>query len=214
MGDLWIQDRQKLLFIGDSITDCGRRGGDSPLGGGYVRMTCELIVAGWPERAITFINKGIGGHKVTDLAARWHDDVIRQEPDRLTIMIGINDLHSHLGGASDGVSPALFADKYEQILDRTASGPGCPVILLSPFYISQDPGPDSFRAQVLEIMPRYLETVERLSAQYGTRLVRLHDVFQNQLKYRDADTFCAEPVHPNNAGHMVIAQALLAAMTE
>jgi lysophospholipase L1-like esterase len=52
-----------------------------------------------------------------------------------------------------------------------------------------------------------------MSTRYGTGLVRLHDVFQRQLQYRDADTFCPEPVHPNHTGHIVIAQALLAAMT-
>ena len=67
MGELWVEDGQKLLYIGDSITDCGRRGAEAPLGAGYVKMTCEQIVAGWPERRIEFINKGIGGHKVTDL---------------------------------------------------------------------------------------------------------------------------------------------------
>jgi lysophospholipase L1-like esterase len=214
MGDLWVQDGQKLLFIGDSITDCGRRDAAAPLGDGYVRMTCEMIVAGWPERAISFINKGIGGHKVTDLAARWHDDVIYHQPDRLTVMIGINDLHSFLGGAPDGVSPERFAEAYAQILERTAAQVGCPVILMSPFYISQDPAAGSFRAKVLEVMPQYLEIVERLSRRFGARLVPLHDIFQRQLKWRDAETFCPEPVHPNHTGHMVIAQALLAAMTE
>jgi len=213
VAELWVGDGQKLLFIGDSITDCGRRGPDAPLGSGYVRMTCEQIIARWPERAITFINKGIGGNKVTDLQARWHDDVLANEPDRLTIMIGINDLHSHLRGGPDGVSPELFAEQYERLLGRTAAALACPMILLTPFYISRDTGPDSFRGRVLEIMPRYLETVERLSARYGTRLVRLHEIFQHQLRYRDADTFCPEPVHPNHTGHMIIAQALLEAMT-
>ena len=34
-----------------------------------------------------------------------------------------------------------------------------------------------------------------------------------QLQYRDADTFCPEPVHPNQAGHLVIAQALMDVLT-
>ena len=31
-----------MLFIGDSITDCGRRAEHAPLGSGYVRMFGEL----------------------------------------------------------------------------------------------------------------------------------------------------------------------------
>ena len=50
-------------------------------------------------------------------------------------------------------------------------------------------------------------------APLGNGDVRLHDIFQRQLQYRDADTFCPEPVHPNQAGHLVIAQALMDALT-
>ena len=102
MPDFWIKDGETLLMIGDSITDCGRRGNDPPLGSGYVRMFSELVTAHHPEREIRYINKGIGGNKVTDLKERWRDDVLYHKPDRLTVKIGINDLHSHLRGATEG----------------------------------------------------------------------------------------------------------------
>ena len=204
----WIEDGQTLLFIGDSITDCGRRGAEAPLGNGYVRLFADLATARFPERRVRYINKGIGGNRVTDLAARWQDDVLYQRPDRLSVKIGINDLHSHLRGAEDGVDPALFAAVYEQLLEITQGELGCPLVLLTPFYISTD-----HRSQVLELLPRYIEVVERLAERFDARLVRLHDIFQRQLQYRDADTFCPEPVHPNQAGHLVIAQALMDALT-
>ena len=34
MNQYWIEDGQTLLFIGDSITDCGRRGAEAPQGNG------------------------------------------------------------------------------------------------------------------------------------------------------------------------------------
>ena len=77
------------------------------------------------------------------------------------------------------------------------------------FYISRDRSGQTSRSQVLELLPRYIEAVEVLSEKYGTRLVRLQEVFARQLEYRDADAFCPEPVHPNRAGHLVIAEALM-----
>ena len=68
-------------------------------------------------------------------------------------------------------------------------------------------------SQVLELLPQYIEVVKQLAERFDARLVRLQDVFQRQLQYRDADTFCPEPVHPNQAGHLVIAQALIDALT-
>ena len=205
----WLQHGTTVLFIGDSITDCGRRDAEAPLGNGYVRTFTELVTARWPERRIEWINKGIGGNKVSDLHGRWGDDVLSHRPDRLSVKIGINDLHSALRGAPDAVSPERFEALYDEILDLTRRELDCPVVLISPFYISLNEEGDPFQAQVLDLLPRYIEVVERMSGKYGTRLVRLHDVFQEQLRYRGAGTFCPEPVHPNHAGHTVIAQALL-----
>ncbi len=213
MSDFWIEDGQKMLLIGDSITDCGRRGAEMPLGGGYVRFFSELATARFPARQIHYVNKGIGGNKVTDLRERWRDDVIYHKPDRLSIKIGINDLHSHLRDAEGGVSPELFAEAYDDILQWTRDELGCPVVLLTPFYISTDRAQGTLRSEVLELLPSYIETVEKMSEKYDAQLINLHDVFQEHLKYRDADTFCPEPVHPNHAGHLVIAQALMDALT-
>ena len=205
----WLQDGTTFLFIGDSITDCGRRDAEAPLGNGYVRTFTELVTARWPERRIEWINKGIGGNKVSDLHGRWRDDVLSHRPDRLSVKIGINDLHSVPGGAPDAVPPERFEALYDEVLGLTRRELGCPVVLISPFYISLNEEGDPFQAQVLDLLPRYIEVVERMSGKYGTRLVRLHDVFQEQLRHRGAGTFCPEPVHPNHAGHTVIAQALL-----
>jgi lysophospholipase L1-like esterase len=214
MSDPWIKDGTCALFIGDSITDCGRRGAEAPLGSGYVRTYTELVTARHPGRSIRYINKGIGGNRISDLKLRWRDDVLYHKPDRLSVKIGINDLHSMLRGAPDAVTPELFEEIYEELLDLTRTELDCPVVLLTPFYISTDRSGQSFRSSVLELIPRYIETVEKMSERFGTRLVKLHDIFQGHLEYRDAETFCPEPVHPNHAGHLVIAQALLDATAD
>ena len=204
----WIEHGETMLFIGDSITDCGRRGAEAPLGSGYVRLFTELTTAAYPDRAIRYINKGIGGNRVTNLRDRWTDDVFYHRPDKLSIKIGINDLHGVVGGAQAAVSPAQFESTYDALLTRTKETLECPVVLLTPFYISKEASSDSFRQSVLELIPTYIEIVERMSAKHGTLLVQLHDLFQSHLRFRDSETFCPEPVHPNRAGHLVIAKAL------
>jgi lysophospholipase L1-like esterase len=71
-----------------------------------------------------------------------------------------------------------------------------------------------WRKKVLDLLPRYIKIVHQMSRQYKTRLVETHGIYQRLLKYRDADTFCGEPVHPNPVGHLVIAEAVYAALSK
>ncbi|MBU7004098.1 MAG: GDSL family lipase, partial [Theionarchaea archaeon] len=58
-----IKDGETILLIGDSITDCGRRAQEAPLGNGYVRIFSENVTATYPELNIRYVNKGIGGNR-------------------------------------------------------------------------------------------------------------------------------------------------------
>jgi len=204
-----VQDGQKFLFVGDSITDCGRRGDHFPLGNGYVRQTVDLITARYPERRIQYWNEGIGGNTVEDLRNRWRDDVIRHQPDWVSLKIGINDLHRTLRQTAEAVPPERFDTLYRSVLQDVRAETTARVVLIDPFYISTDRSGQSFRSRVLDLLPRYLEVVERVAYEFGALHVRTHQEFQRQLQFRAPDAFCPEPVHPNASGHLVIAQALL-----
>lgn len=209
-----IKSGQTILFIGDSITDCGRRLADRPLGNGYVKLFADMLVIRRPQKAITIINKGIGGDVVTGLRDRWLDDVLRNKPDWLSIKIGINDLHRTLMNTPEAVPPKLYLEAYEDIISRTKSAlPKCKLLLIDPFYISQERSSTSFRNDVLKLLPEYLRIVHELSRKHSTLLVKTHEMFQRLLKTHEPDTFCPEPVHPNLTGHLAIAEAVYAALS-
>ncbi len=209
MGDFWIQDGERMLFIGDSITDCGRWDRAAPLGDGYVSMFTELATARYPERDIEWVNMGIGGNRTSHLKERWQADVLDQRPDRLSIKIGINDLNSFRRGDRDGVPPEDYRRNYEEILSSTRKTLGAiPILLITPFYISTNTE-DEVEGTILRMIPEYIGIVEEMSVKHGAMLLNLHDVFQGHLRYRPASVFCPEPVHPNHTGHMVIANALM-----
>jgi lysophospholipase L1-like esterase len=208
-----VRDGQTFVFIGDSITDCGRRDAQAPFGNGYARMTIDLITARYPERRIRYFNEGISGHTVVDLRNRWHDDVLRHQPDWLSIKIGINDLHRTWSpNAADRVLPDRFEETYREILTLTRQQTKAKVVLIDPFYLSTDTGSGGFRSQVLALLPKYIAVVHKLAKEFDARLVRTQDAFQAQLRRRPADQFCPEPVHPFASGHLVIAHELLRAL--
>ena len=208
-----IRDGQSILFIGDSITDCGRRTTERPLGNGYVKLFSDMLMIREHQKAITVINKGISGDIVTGLRNRWNDDVLRNKRDWLSIKIGINDIHRTLRRSPDAVPPELYREAYEDILSRTKSDlPMCKLILIDPFYISNETSSSSFRSAVLKLLPEYLQIVRELSVKYNALHIKTHNIYQRLLKNHEPDTFCAEPVHPNLTGHLVIADALYTAL--
>jgi len=75
---LRIKDGSKIVFIGDSITDCGRRDPQSEGLGvhGYVRIFSEMMTTREPQKKVEILNRGIGGNTVDDLRARWNEDVL------------------------------------------------------------------------------------------------------------------------------------------
>ncbi|MFF7987899.1 GDSL-type esterase/lipase family protein [Streptomyces sp. NPDC007901] len=90
-----VRPGSTVMFTGDSITDCQRLASEDGLGFGY-----PLRVAGeWglrrPDRPVTWLNTGIGGHKVMDLEARWQTDVLDAHPDVVSILVGVNDMGWH-----------------------------------------------------------------------------------------------------------------------
>jgi len=189
MSDLCFQDGQKVLFIGDSITDCGRRDVAAPLGDGYVSLLHDLVVASWPERSLAWVNKGIGGNKITDL-------------------------HTYLGDQQNGVSPARFREGYHEVLTWATTKITPQLLLITPFYISRDRAGHSWRSLVLNLLPEYIGVVEEMATEFGARLVRLQPMFERQVDYRPAETFCPEPVHPNRTGHLLIAREVLRVLSE
>lgn len=208
-----LKPRQTVLFTGDSITDMGRRNNFVPLGNGYAQMAVDLIAARYPAHGCTFINTGISGHCAHHLFNRWSDDVIRHQPDWVSLMIGINDVHKWLNKATDvKASPDEYACFCDSILHRVRKETKAQIILIDPFYISTDRAEGSFRRLVLENLPAYIKVIRNLARKYKTRHVPMHDIFQQQLKYAAPDRFCPEPVHPNFSGHLLMAHHWLKAM--
>lgn len=210
MSDFFMQDGQKVLFIGDSITDCDRRGDAAPFGSGYVKAAIDLITARYPARRIRYRNAGISGNTVADLHARWDSDVIAHQPDWLCVKIGINDLHRTLDSTPQAVPPDRYEALYREILTRARAETPTRLVLIDPFYIST--AREGREGEVLRRLEAYLEAVHRLAGEFEANSVRTHDAFQEQLRYRPASDFCPEPVHPHASGHMVIAHALLKAL--
>lgn len=206
-----LRNGQTLLFIGDSITDCGRarpvgeRGG---LGSGYVSLVNARLEAAHPEISVRVLNTGISGNRVTDLDARWETDVIALRPDWLSIMIGINDVWRQLDDPMSPVQvpPKKFEQVYRGLLERTRSKLKG-LVLLSPFFTElnrKDP--------MRKLADQYGAIGRKLAGEFDAAYGDVQSAFDRHLKHRPTQSFCGDRVHPNLSGHMVIAETFLAAI--
>jgi len=201
----------KLLFIGDSITDVGRtdKRPEDPegLGLGYPRVIRDYLLAANPATAPIVINRGISGHKITDLAARWQQDVLDLAPDILSVKIGINDVwHGLSFGGGNGVPVEKFTPVYDDLLRQVREAlPACRIVLCEPTVIWA-PAP----AEGNEMLLPYIAAIHQLAAKYSVHcVVPLHEAFENARRLRPDITWTGDGVHPTSAGHALIAQTWL-----
>lgn len=203
-----LLDGQTILFIGDSITDCGRGrpvGMGNELGSGYVSLVNGFLVATDPAAHITVLNTGIGGNRVTDLNQRWQNDVLDIAPDWLSIMIGINDVWRHFDSPNiEQVDISLFENTYRNLLDQTHKGLKG-LVLMTPYIIEKDLS-DPMRAQ----MDLYCDVVRKLAGEFDALFVDTQATFDRYLIHRSSQTLSSDRIHPNLPGHMMIAKAFLA----
>ena len=206
MSNLLFESGNKVLFIGDSITDCGRRGDHAPLGHGYVRKITELITAKYPERDIAYVNKGIGGDIVEGLENRWGTDVIDEKPDWLSVKIGINNASRQLGQdiSNEDYLPDWEAC-YRRILTRVKNELDAPLFLFEIFYIEEDvenPRPLAVDA--------YNASIHKLADEFDARLIRTNDAFDSAVAARPGALWTTQDgVHPNAEGHTLMALEFL-----
>ena len=196
----------KLLFIGDSITDCGRREDRDEIGSGYVRLIRDYLLASSPATAPLVINRGISGNKMPDLQKRWQRDVLDLSPDVLSIYIGINDVWHGLIPDRAGCDIDQFTQGYRDILTRTRDTlPNCTLILCEPSVI-WPPVHDQGNAR----LQPYIRTVHEIAQEFNAEcVVPLHGAFNAARDARPEIPWTTDGVHPTSIGHMLIARTWL-----
>src|SRR5262245_59940624 len=137
-----LTSQSRLLFSGDSLTDCGRTTDSEKVGHGYVRMIRDWLVARNPANSPQVINVGTSGNKIPDLVKRWQRDVIDHQPHVVSIMIGINDVWHGFYPDRQGCGIEQYTAGYRDILTRLKTAlPGCAIVLCEPSVI--DPPQDA-----------------------------------------------------------------------
>jgi lysophospholipase L1-like esterase len=215
---------QRILFLGDSITYDGK----------YVAYVETELLFRQPERMLTIINCGLPSETVSGLSEDGHAGGKFARPDlheRLDRVLSKlkPDLVFACYGMNDGIYLPLNEQRFQRFRDgvgrlrHSAESCSAKIILLTPALF--DPAP--IRARLLPAdrvaSGQMYQGYDRVLDQYsdwllsqrvhGWQVIDVHGPMKQALadeRQRDPlFTFSGDGVHPNPAGHRVMARALL-----
>ena len=210
-----LEKQSKVLFIGDSVTDSGRDynstpGSFSSLGEGYVSVISAALTALYPESEMMIINKGINGHKVTDLKVRWQEDVLDLKPDYVSILIGINDVwrffDQNFQHPTDLVDLAMFEKTYQELINQTKDQVQG-IYLMSPFMFETNPQDPMFAK-----LKEYQAVVKQLAETNNLIYLDIQATVDEYLAIQSSYILSSDRVHPNQNGHFLVAHQWLKAV--
>ena len=189
----------KILFQGDSITDCNRMSKNTGLGEGYAFLYKQER----PDDVV--VNKGISGNRLVELLERWQKDTIDEQPDMLFILVGINEIW-HKYKHNKPMTTKEYLANYERLLDMTkVQLPNTKICLLEPFVFPIGHCEDRWIPELLEEQ----RMVYELSFKYHTGFIPLQDILDEALQKHTMAELLPDGVHPSLLGHHVIKDAII-----
>ena len=201
-----FQSGDRILFQGDSITDCGRRDDPLGLGAGYPAVIKGFLAALAPDKRIEVLNRGISGNRSNDLLARWQADCLDLSPTHVSIMIGVNDIwHSNVG---KGIALPDYKANMRRIIESTLAAGVKNLVLMTPTTVDADP-----RHECNLQCAEYAAAVEAFAAEYKCVLVPARDRMWAAVRSGPSvEFYLPDGVHPSLPGHAVLAAAWLGAI--
>lgn len=205
-----LKEGDVILFQGDSITDARRdkKRQDTPndaaaLGLGYPLLLGSQLLADHPKLNLKIYNRGISGHKVPQLDARWQEDTLDLKPAVLSILIGVNDMWHKMNGKYDG-TVADYGNQFAALLKRTRTAlPEVRLIVCDPFALKCGAIDDSW-------FPEFTQRralAKKVADDAGADFAPFQSMFDQAIAAGTEPAYwAADGVHPTPAGHALMAK--------
>ena len=218
----------RILFQGDSITDGGRLRDpnrrhviDHQIGHSYVFSIAGTLGRRFPGK-YCIINRGISGDSVEKITERWQTDTLDENPDILSILLGINGNGFFDGEFPEGVDVNLnsFEKSYKNLLSVSRKhNPNLKIVIIEPFYLPNIQKDEEKFKKFLPIFLQKQELVQQIAKEFDAYFVPVQKKLEQLVQETAAifpenrcimDTYAYwlfDGVHPTSMGHELIARA-------
>ena len=175
-----------VAAIGGSITAGGLQTKDPK--NRYVARVAAWFTQTFPQAKVRFVNAGIGGTNSLYGAMRVQRDVLSKQPDLVIVEYAVNDNHP----------VPMFCSTYEGVLRQILREPQQPAVVQ--LFFMQRKGENA------------QETQHMLGRHYDLPMVSFRDAWWPELYSGRVrwETMYADVVHPNDTGHILASELLIA----
>lgn len=210
-----------LVAFGDSTTAAR----------GSLRVYPDLLAKALSAKGLNtkVINAGKPGDTTGTARFRFRKDVVKQRPDIAVIQFGINDSTIDVWRDPPATKHRIGIHYYTGMLDyfvETLQEQKCTVILMTPNPLRWTPelkkrygkppyqpdDPDGFNTSLAP----YAESVRELAKKRKVPLIDVYAAFQahGKVEGKSVDELLLDGMHPNDRGHRLIANLLVAQILE
>ena len=198
-----VQQKQKIIFFGDSITQAGVQ----PKG--YITRFGQMLEQKGLKDKYELIGAGIGGNKIYDLYLRMEDDVLAKNPDIVVIWVGVNDVW-HKQSSGTGTDADKFQKFYTAVIKKLQAK-NIKVFLCTPACIGER---TDFYNQQDGDLNLYSNFIRTLAANNNCTLIDLRKSFlaynlANNKDNKESGILTTDRVHLNETGNEMVAQEMM-----
>ena len=205
-----IKNGQRILFIGDSITDVKfNRKMQGKIGGREVYCLQVAKELKKKHRRLKFFFKGIASNRTYHLYDRLTEDCINLKPDVIVMLIGVNDAWENY--VPEQYPPLLrpIEPHLKEIYRRIKTElPNAKLVTLLPFLTSTVEEKQPFHT----VLDRYVEISRTEATGKADEIIDLQPLFDEAEQLVTPALIARDSIHPTSMGHSVIASAVLSVL--
>ncbi len=187
----------KVVCFGDSVTGVYYHTGSRRA---YTDMLGIALEKAVPQAKLTMVNAGISGHTTANGLSRIERDVLKHQPDLVTVMFGLNDM------------TRVPLDQYKENLRtivKKCRGVGAEVLLCTPNAVITTSSRPATK------LVKYCDVVNEVAKEMQVPVCDSHQEL-NEFRAQDALAWrllMSDEIHPNMAGHKKMAELMAESIT-
>lgn len=187
------------LAIGDSVTAGWLEHGVLDSDAAYPALFRRRLASLYPHAMISVVNTGLGGENTEGVLARLGRDIIRHQPNLITVCLGLNDARNGKEAVGE------FESRLRQLVQRLRAETEADVLLITP----------NTRGDALHddgTMLEYVRAIRSVARSEETGLADVHAVYQGAIRKgaEPQDLLSNRVSHPTREGHTIFANSLIA----